>query len=565
MKGSEAAIWHLIPIFGICTVLLQIGTVRLSAQTIQNPSFETPVVGPVGGLNSYQYNPTGAVWTFTGNCGIEANGSLLPVSPFSSDGNQVAFLGNAGSVISQTISNFPAGNFNYIFTFMAISWGNPSATVTVLVDSTNAGSITVPFLVWSFCQTAPILLSAGNHVLSFTGSGVQVDMVGLTVSRNARLPVKVATGWEHSLFVGGDGSLWGMGLNSYGQLGNGTINSSNRPLEIVPSGVTAIAAGGDGGSPGYGHTLFLKNDGSLWAMGYNTYGQLGDGNNTQKNRPERIAVTNATAIAAGDAHSLFLKSDGSLWAMGWNFYGQLGIGTYSQYQYSPVQMVASNVTTIAAGGGHSLFLKGDGSLWAVGYNYMGQLGDGTYSAAVDLPEMIVASNVTAIAGGVVHSLFLKSDESLWAMGDNGYGELGDGTYNNTNKPEMIVASNVTAIAAGHWHSLFLKSDGSLWGMGYNNQGQLGDGTLNSTNRPEQILAAPFGYNQISIQLLSGGDVSLSFEGLAGTNYALDYASSLQPPNWSPLVTNPAGDAGMVWFTNTPDLTTNNFWRIRSVP
>ena len=77
----------------------------------------------------------------------------------------------------------------------------------------------------------------------------------------------------------------------------------------MASNVTAIAAGGC-------HSLFLKSDGSLWAMGYNAYGQLGDGTYNNTNRPEQIVASNVTAIAAGDCHSLFLKSDGSLWAMG---------------------------------------------------------------------------------------------------------------------------------------------------------------------------------------------------------------------------------------------------------
>jgi alpha-tubulin suppressor-like RCC1 family protein len=65
------------------------------------------------------------------------------------------------------------------------------------------------------------------------------------------------------------------------------------------------------------HSLFLKSDGSLWAMGDNYYGELGDGTFNQTNRPEQIVASNVTAIAAGQLYSLFVKSDGSLWAMGW--------------------------------------------------------------------------------------------------------------------------------------------------------------------------------------------------------------------------------------------------------
>jgi alpha-tubulin suppressor-like RCC1 family protein len=370
----------------------------------------------------------------------------------------------------------------------------------------------------------------------------------------------IAAGGWHSLFLKSDGSLWGMGDNEYGQLGDGTYNNTNLPEEIVTGNVTAIAAGG-------GHSLFLKSDGSLWAMGLNYYGALGDGTYNKTNLPEQIVASNVTAIAAGGRHSLFLKSDGSLWAMGQNGIGQLGDGTYNNTNL-PEQIVASNVTAVAAGDYHTLFLKSDGSLWAMGQNGCGQLGDGTYGGnlgSTNLPEEIVTGNVTAIAAGEVHSLFLKSDGSLWLMGNNG--ESGNLTLGDTNLPEQIVAGSVTTIATGceALQSLFIKSDGSLWAMGLNYYGQLGDGTYNNTNLPEQIVPGTPGYNQISAQLLDTGGLQLSYMGIAGTNYELDLSSSLSPPNWMPQATNPAGAGGALVFTNTPNPATNNFWRVRAVP
>jgi alpha-tubulin suppressor-like RCC1 family protein len=371
--------------------------------------------------------------------------------------------------------------------------------------------------------------------------------------------------FNYSLFLKSDGSLWAMGNNGGGQLGDGTYNSNgtNRPEQIVASGVTAIAAGG-------GHSLFLKSDGSLWASGGNGDGQLGDGTYSNTNRHKQVVASDVTAIAGGLYHSLFLKRDGSLWAMGNNLNGQLGDGTYN-HTNRPEQIVSSGVTAIAAGDYHSLFLKTDGSLWAMGGNSdffgdaCGQLGDGTWNKT-NRPEQIVASGVTAISAGVAHSLFLKSDGSLWAMGHNFDGELGVGTAIATNRPEQVVANNVTAIVAGGSYSLFLKSDGSLWGMGANGNGELGDGTYNyPVNRPEQIVASPPGFNRISPQLLSDGSVCLSFVGMAGTNYALDRSISLMPADWVPQVTNPADVAGVLVLTNAPDPTANNFWRIRSVP
>jgi alpha-tubulin suppressor-like RCC1 family protein len=386
----------------------------------------------------------------------------------------------------------------------------------------------------------------------------------IVVASNA---TAIAAGFNHSLFLKCDGSLWAMGDNTYGELGDGTNDSgnynTNRPEQIVASNVTAIATG-------QSYSLFLKSNGSLWAMGYNAYGQLGDGTfggfSFYTNRPEQIVASNVTAIAAGRYHTLFLKSDGSLWAMGYNNFGQLGDGTYNKTNL-PEQIVASNVTAIAAAQNHSLFLKSDGSLWAMGYNAYGQLGDGTTINKTNLPEQIVSNNVTAITGGEFHSLFLKSDGSLWAMGYNLDGELGDGTYNGTNRPEQIVTGGVMAIAAGLYHSLYLKNDGSLWAAGNNYDGQLGDGTTDNgylkTNKPEQILG-PYNQIQTAGRLLGGTNMQLNFVGVANSKYVLDRSSSLSPANWIPQATNAASSFGPLVFTNAPIAGMNNFWRIRSV-
>ena len=117
------------------------------------------------------------------------------------------------------------------------------------------------------------------------------------------------------------------------------------------------------------HSLFIKNDGSLWVMGYNDYGQLGDGTYGTPLRPERILATGVKQVAAGRWYSILLKNDGSVWGMGNNSYGQLGsqISTTNK----PTQIIASGVSSISAGGNHCLFLKNDSSLWAIGHKFIG--------------------------------------------------------------------------------------------------------------------------------------------------------------------------------------------------
>jgi alpha-tubulin suppressor-like RCC1 family protein len=368
----------------------------------------------------------------------------------------------------------------------------------------------------------------------------------------------VAAGKFDSLFLKSDGSLWGMGYN-YGELGDGTYNATNRPEQILASGVTAMAAG-------HYSSYFIKNDGSLWAMGTGSTGELGDGTyDISTNVPEQIVASNVTAVAGGERFSLFIKSDGSLWAMGLNNLGQLGDGTINTMTNRPEQVVASNVTAVACGQFHGLFLKNDGSLWGMGNNTKGQIGPGNIPSQ---PTQIVASNVVAIAAGESHSLFLKTDGSLWGMGDGSSGQLGiiNVPLYGPIFPTQIVASNVVAIAAGVAHSLFVLNDGSLWVMGSDSSGQLGDGRSYGCNakRPERIYPIPARYNQISGQAMNATKMRLSFAGLAGASYALDRSFSLTPPNWIPQATNFAGPDGIILFTNTPNTTTNNFWRIRAV-
>lgn len=335
-----------------------------------------------------------------------------------------------------------------------------------------------------FLKSDGSLWGAGAFANNYP-TNLPVQMVGSNVTA-------IAAGAYHALFLKSDGSLWGMGLNQYGELGNGTydIFFTNVPQKIVASNVTAIAAGAY-------HSLFLKSDGSLWGMGCNETGQLGDGTSGPMNKtnlPELIVASNVTAIAAGAYHSLFLERDGSLWGMGANEpYGQLGDapnGLPQDYYVTPVEIVSNNVTTIGAGYFFSLFLKSGGSLWGMGENDAGQLGNGTYNN-VEVPEELLASGVTAFAGGDLHSLFLHGDGSLWTTGFNEFGQLGDGTYNPTNVPQLIEDGDVTVVAAGAYHSLFVKSDGSLWAMGRNEYGDLGDGIeIGDTNQPELIVAAP---------------------------------------------------------------------------
>jgi alpha-tubulin suppressor-like RCC1 family protein len=182
--------------------------------------------------------------------------------------------------------------------------------------------------------------------------------------------------------------------------------------------ITAIAAGG-------AHSLALRSDGTIWAWGENSRGQLGDGATTNRPIPTQVSgLTNITAIAAGGAHSLAVHSDGTVWAWGFNNHGQLGEGSRTN-RLAPVQVAGlTNITTVAAssslfspaGSDHSLALSSDGTVWAWGFNTAGQLGNGTTTdrhSPVPLSEL---SPFIAIAAGPFRSLALSSNGTVWAWG-----------------------------------------------------------------------------------------------------------------------------------------------------
>lgn len=154
----------------------------------------------------------------------------------------------------------------------------------------------------------------------------------------------------HALALRADGTVWSWGSNNNGQLGDGTTTDRYTPVQVSGlSDVVAIAAGGvaryyyDGNYANYGgHSLALKSDGTVWAWGNNSYGQLGDGTTTNRTTPVQVVgLSDVVAIAAGAFHSLARKKDGTVWAWGLNDSGQLGDGTTTN-RTTPVRV--ANIT-----------------------------------------------------------------------------------------------------------------------------------------------------------------------------------------------------------------------------
>ena len=263
-----------------------------------------------------------------------------------------------------------------------------------------------------------------------------ISLLSLLISGNASaIDPQIAAGEFHTVAIKTDGTLWAWGYNAYGQLGDGTTTNRHSPVQIgTGTDWAKVEAGKE-------YTVAIKTDGTLWAWGANYSGQLGDGTTTWRYSPVQIGSdTNWAKVAAGDRYTVAIKTDGTLWAWGDNYYGQLGDGTRTT-RYSPVQIgTGTNWAKVAAGGAHTIAIKTDGTLWAWGYNYYGQLGDGTTTNRTSGPVQIgTGTNWAKVAAGWYHTVAIKTDGTLWAWGSNGDGQLGDGsTATNRTSPVQIM-------------------------------------------------------------------------------------------------------------------------------
>jgi alpha-tubulin suppressor-like RCC1 family protein len=339
----------------------------------------------------------------------------------------------------------------------------------------------------STIYSSPIVITQ-TTTLKYFAQDAAGNNEAIKVRRYVSVPAgswkALAGGTGHTLGIKTDGSLWAWGSNSHGQLGDGTTINKLSPVRIGTNADWVAVAGGTDQSLG------LKSDGSLWAWGENNEGQLGDGTAIDKLIPTRIGTdTDWTSIGTGNSHSVALKKNGTLWAWGYNNEGQLGDGS-TIGKHSPVQVGTDSdwiSFSVASGGHHTLAIKADGTLWAWGYGLHGQTGTNT-TGNVRVPTQVGTDNRwVAVSAGDQFSVGLKADGTMWTWGHGAYHQLGDGTTGDRLTPGQIATGNSwSAITAGGGHTYALRQDGMWWVWGFNVFGQLGNGTTDDVSTPVQF-------------------------------------------------------------------------------
>lgn len=305
---------------------------------------------------------------------------------------------------------------------------------------------------------------------------------------------EISAGGQHTLAIAQDGTLWAWGNKDFGQLGNNTTSGyETNPIQISNEPNWAFVSAGEF------HSLAIKKDGTLWAWGDNSYGQLGDNSTTQRNVPVQIgAATDWVGVYAGFEHSMARKADNSLWSWGDNSFGELGNGNTIQ-QNTPVQVGSdTHWQTVSLGRSHNVALKTNGQLWSWGRNNYGQLGIGNTTNQLNPIQIGTDTNWKVIELGDYHNIALKNDGTIYSWGENALGQLGLGDTTQRNTPTQIgTATDWSYIAAGLYNSYAVKSTGQLWVCGDNFKGQIGNGNFTQQNSLVQVGSATDWYSVIA--------------------------------------------------------------------
>lgn len=315
-----------------------------------------------------------------------------------------------------------------------------------------------------------------------------VSVLGLPdPSVESKRPVQISSGLYNSCarLRGGEAYCWGLGYAM-----------PTQKIEEMGEDVAQVASG-------YTHGCALRMDGTLWCWGTNTKGVLGASVPIgATSGPIQIGAEFGNTwidVRAGLEHTCALRMDGSVWCIGTQGYGELGNGVTGGYSTSLVRageaQLGNDVVQLDAGDYGNCALKTDGTAWCWGRNYSGNLGDGTTTVRnvpVQAGPAQLGNQVKHIEMGMSNACAIKTDDALWCWGSWWYPEdsslvpyqitnlpaaplSGLATWDDNVDPEHFnQPGTITSVTCGYSVTLVTLDDGSVWNFGTDHYGEDGN-------------------------------------------------------------------------------------------
>lgn len=357
-------------------------------------------------------------------------------------------------------------------------------------------AVTALALTASAPALAATQLCSIRHWGELTGGNVNSRKLSpVTVPQFSSSPVvQVASSNSTEYALLADGTLWAWGLGTQGQLGNGKYQNSLRtPVQVKFPGNVSIASIPVNSMP-FDTGLAVDTTGHAWGWGRNPGGVLCLGDNQRRDRPAELPFSNVTALAGAANHATY-DASGVLYSCG---KGTLGAGAGSPGDAtSPVRvknLSGSGVRTIVASFQNAGVLMSSGAYYDWGHNSAGQLGDGSTKNSNVPVRVNLPSSVSQVAqGGSLtdngQTLAMLANGTLYGWGHNDYHQLDPNGPSAQRTPRQLSApAGVTysRVASGGSTSYAISTSGNVYAWGQNEVGQVGDGTTTEARTPVRV-------------------------------------------------------------------------------
>jgi alpha-tubulin suppressor-like RCC1 family protein len=407
----------------------------------------------------------------------------------------------------------------------------------------------------------PAIVSFGSNANGLLGNGTDSNVYSHLQASNISNITQVSVGYQHSLALRSDGTVWGWGSNGERQLGQDTAAPTSTAIEIPNlNNIVKIVAAYDGSyalqsngvlwkwgnRPHDGGVILTPTQvaglppiidfdatkdfqigvtslGQVYTWGYNAFGHSGNGTllpttlttptiNTTISGVKKVSIDGQ--INLGRSHILALKTDNTLWAWG------VGATTFTNCSVSNTLLITGvgatcaipsqvldptatsgfleNVKEITNGGKNNYAIRNDNSIY-VWSKFSG-------NSVPTLDTALTALTLTQINEKGFSTIGITSANQSYVWGTNTFGQLGVGPLSSTvNTPTILPITGAVSAASGINHSLILNASGIVFGSGDNGNKQVGNNS-SSTNAitPTNVNSSSLNQGNI-VKIITGED------------------------------------------------------------